>query len=56
VLRALEISSVLVARDEADIVGTVRLEAKKSWAIDVAGFVEVPKSVYLCDFEVLPEV
>ena len=54
VLRALKTSSVLVARRMAEVIGTVRLEAKKPWAIDVRYFVGVPKAVYLHDLAVAP--
>ena len=54
VLRALKSSVVLVARRGADVVGTVRLEAKKPWAIDVSYFVGVAKAVYLHDLAVAP--
>jgi len=37
VQRALKTSRVLVARRGPDLIGTVRLEAKKPWAIDVTG-------------------
>jgi GNAT superfamily N-acetyltransferase len=55
VLRAITTSHVLVARDGAEVVGTVRLEEKKPWAIDVAHFVDVAKAVYLHDLAVAPE-
>ena len=55
VLRALKTSRVLVARRKSEVVGTVRLEAKKPWAIDVSYFVAVPKAVYLHDLAVAPE-
>ena len=53
-LRAIKTSSVLVARREIEIIGTVRLEAKKPWAIDVRYFSRVPKAVYLHDLAVAP--
>jgi GNAT superfamily N-acetyltransferase len=52
ILRAIKTSNVLVARREAEIIGTVRLEAKKPWAIDVRYFSRVPKAVYLHDLAV----
>jgi GNAT superfamily N-acetyltransferase len=52
VLRALKTSRVLIVRRGAEVVGTVRLEAKKPWAIDVAYFARVPKAVYLHDLAV----
>jgi predicted N-acetyltransferase YhbS len=54
ILRALKTSKVLVARRDAGIVGTVRLEAKKPWAIDVSYFTAVAKAVYLHDLAVAP--
>lgn len=55
VLRALKMSRVLVARRKAKVVGTVRVEARKPWAIDVSYFVAVPEAVYLHDLAVAPE-
>ena len=52
VLRALKTSRLLVVRRGTEVVGTVRLEAKKPWAIDVAYFAMVPKAVYLHDLAV----
>ena len=43
-----------MARRKAEVIGTVRLEAKKPWAIDVQYFVGVPKAVYLHDLAVAP--
>ena len=54
ILRALKTSRVLVARRKAEIIGTVRLEAKKPWAIDVGYFVGVPRPLYLHDLAVAP--
>jgi GNAT superfamily N-acetyltransferase len=55
VQRAFETSRVLVARRASRVVGTVRLEARKPWAIDVSYFAAVPKAVYLHDLAVAPE-
>jgi GNAT superfamily N-acetyltransferase len=52
VLRAIKTSRLLVVRRGTEIVGTVRLEAKKPWAIDVAYFSSVSKAVYLHDLAV----
>lgn len=52
VLRALKTSRLLVVRRGAEVVGTVRLDARKPWAIDVAYFAMVPKAVYLHDLAV----
>jgi predicted N-acetyltransferase YhbS len=56
VLRALKTSLVLVARRGSDVVGTVRLDAKKPWASDASYFVGVPKALYLHDLAVAPAV
>ena len=55
VLRALATSRLLVARRKSEVVGTVRVEAKKPWAIDVSYFAPVSKAVYLHDLAVAPE-
>lgn len=52
VQRAIKTSRLLVARRGADVVGTVRIAAKKPWAIDVAYFTMVSKAVYLHDLAV----
>ncbi len=52
VLRALKTSRLLVARRGREVVGTVRLEAKKPWAIDPSYFTSVQKAVYLHDLAV----
>jgi ribosomal protein S18 acetylase RimI-like enzyme len=48
-------SRVLVARRGGEIVGTVRLQSKKPWAIDLSYFARVPKAVYLHDLAVAPD-
>lgn len=53
VQRALKTSRVLVARRGPELIGTVRLEAKKR-AIDVTYFAAVPRAVYLHDLAVAP--
>ena len=45
---------MLVARRMGLVIGTVRVEAKKPWAVDVQYFVSVPKAVYLHDLAVAP--
>jgi GNAT superfamily N-acetyltransferase len=55
VLRNLNTSRVLVARRGTKVVGTVRLEDKKPWAINVSYFTAVPKAVYLHSLAVAPE-
>jgi GNAT superfamily N-acetyltransferase len=54
VVRALKTSSVLVARHDGDVIGTVRVEARKPWAIDVSYFSDAAKAVYLHDLAVAP--
>jgi len=54
VLRDLKTSRVLVARDGADIIATLRLATKKPWAIDLAYFRVVGKALYLHDMAVVP--
>lgn len=55
VLRGLSTSRVLVVRSEAGIIGTVRLEARKPWAIDPGYFVSVRRPLYLHDLAVAPD-
>jgi GNAT superfamily N-acetyltransferase len=54
VLRAIKTSRVLVARNSSGIIGTLRLETKKPWAIDLAYFTIVRRPLYLHDMAVLP--
>lgn len=60
VLRAIQgtahTSRVLVAREGARLVGTLRLVTKKPWAIDRTCFVAVPRPLYLHDMAVAPEL
>jgi ribosomal protein S18 acetylase RimI-like enzyme len=55
VLRGLETSRVLLARDEGRLLGTVRLATKKPWAIDVSYFAGVRRPIYLHDLAVAPD-
>ena len=55
-LRAIKTSRVLVARKNGDIIGTLRLEKKKPWAIDVAYFTSVGLALYLHDMAVAPDL
>ena len=55
VLRGILSSRVLVARDRGEIVGSLRLQTKKPWAIDVSYFVMVRRPLYLLDMAVAPE-
>jgi GNAT superfamily N-acetyltransferase len=55
VLRDLKASRVLVARSGRKVVGTLTLQTKKPWAIDVAYFTPCRKAIYLINMAVLPE-
>ncbi len=55
VLRALRECTVLVARDGATVVGTLRLATKKPWAIDIKYFTPVKKTFYLLNMAVAPK-
>lgn len=54
VRRGIETSTVLVARQDGTIVGTLRLATKKPWAIDAAYFAPVRRPLYLVDMAVTP--
>lgn len=56
VLRTFKTSLVLVARNNRDIIGTLRLEKKKPWAIDLAYFTSVGQALYLHDMAVAPDL
>ena len=47
VARGLKSSRVLLARRHGRIIGTLRMETKKPWAIDLRYFTPVAKAVYL---------
>ena len=51
---ALRHSYVLVLRDGASLVGTLRLGNKKPWAIDKTYFTGVQRAIYLTDMAVDP--
>ena len=55
VLRDLKVSRVLVARLGPAIVGTLTLQTKKPWAIDIAYFTSCRKALYLINMAVTPE-
>ena len=57
VLRGFQSSRVLVARDGADVVATLRLTTRKPWAIDLTYFTAVAKrrALYLVDMAVEPK-
>jgi GNAT superfamily N-acetyltransferase len=50
----LRTSKVLVARRGPRVVGTLRLQTKKPWAIDRSYFVDVTRPLYLLDMAVAP--
>jgi GNAT superfamily N-acetyltransferase len=52
---ALKSSRVLVALHPRRLVGTLRMDPKNPWAIDLRYFTPVPKAVYLHDVDVSPE-
>lgn len=56
VLRDIEKSQVLVARSGGVIVGTLGLDTKKPWAIDLKYFTVVPRAVYLRNMAVMPNL
>jgi GNAT superfamily N-acetyltransferase len=55
VARGLKSSRVLVAHQQRKIIGTIRMETKKPWAIDLRYFTPVCKAVYLHDVDVAPD-
>jgi GNAT superfamily N-acetyltransferase len=57
-LRDIQTSCVLVARGDqpGSVLGTLRLETHKPWAIDVAYFRPVQRPLYLLDMAVDPDV
>jgi GNAT superfamily N-acetyltransferase len=56
VARGLKSSRVLIARQRGQIIGTLRMETKKPWAIDLTYFTPVASAVYLHDVDVDPHV
>ena len=56
VLFGLRHSHVVIARKGKGIVGTLRLPAKKPWAIDVSYFTPVKKALYLTHMAVVPSM
>ena len=55
VLRSIKTSRVLVVRDNQEVIGTLRLQTKKPWAIDLSYFKSVSRPLYLLDMAVLPD-
>ena len=56
VTRGLKFSKILVARRHGRIVGALRMETKKPWAVDLRYFTPVTKAVYLHDVNVDPRL
>jgi GNAT superfamily N-acetyltransferase len=56
VARGLKFSRVLVARRHGRIIGALRMETKKPWAIDLTYFTPVAKAVYFHDVNVEPRL
>ena len=56
VLRDIRTAVVLSVRDPRRLVATVRLSAKRPWAIDPAFFTPIERVLYLTDMAVQPEL
>ncbi len=56
VLRGIRTSRVLVARNNKDIIGTLSLQTKKPWAIELAYFTSIRRPLYLIDMAVAPDL
>ena len=54
VLRNMQSSRIVVARNRNDIVGTLRLSTRKPWSINASAFTPVRRPIYLTDMAVLP--
>ena len=54
VLHAMGTSQVYVARDGAELVGTLRLTTTKPWAIDIKYFAPAGRPIYLLSMAVAP--
>jgi GNAT superfamily N-acetyltransferase len=55
VLRDIRASRVLAARADGAIIGTLTLQTRRPWAIDVMYFTPCTKAVYLTNMAVAPE-
>jgi GNAT superfamily N-acetyltransferase len=55
VLRDIKASHVLAIRDRGQIVGTLALQTKKPWAIDLSCFSPCQRPFYLINMAVAPE-
>ena len=56
VLQAIRSSRVVVAHTRKAIVGTLRLQTKKPWAIDISYFTPAKTAIYLIGMAVIPEM
>jgi GNAT superfamily N-acetyltransferase len=56
VARGLRSSRVLVAEQDGAIIASLRMEAKKPWAVDLRYFTPIGKAVYLHDVNVDPRL
>jgi GNAT superfamily N-acetyltransferase len=56
VLSGMGHSRVRVARNDGEIVGTLRLATKKPWAIDTKYFTKADRPIYLTDMAVHPSL
>ena len=55
VARGIAKSRVLIVRAGSEIVGSLRLDARKPWAIDLRAFTPVEKAIYVHDVMVRPD-
>ena len=55
VLRDMKTSRVLAAREAGEIVGTLTLQTKKPWSIDLSYFTPCAKAIYLINMAVAPQ-
>ena len=56
ITRGLKSSRVLIAKRDGQIIGTLRMEMKKPWAIDLKYFTRVSRALYLHDVDVEPRL
>jgi ribosomal protein S18 acetylase RimI-like enzyme len=55
VLRDIKASRVLAVRERGEIVGTLTLQTKKPWSIDLSFFTPCAKALYLVNMAITPE-
>ena len=55
VVRDIKASRVLAIRDRGEIIGTLALQTRKPWAIDVSYFTPCKKALYLINMAVAPD-